>query len=67
MTCRHCNLQEEETQEHLVDCKDMRIKVKVKEHDHMVFWRKLSWKLNEIIYKENHEENMGENLPMTVK
>ena len=65
MNCRHCNLQEEETQEDLEVCegtRDPRVKLDMnKEHTYMVFWRKLSRNLNEITNKESHAENMKSN------
>ena len=43
----------------------MRIKLDMtKEDNHMVFWRKLSRKLDKITNNKNHDENMKSNLPI---
>ena len=68
MNCRHCDLQEEETQEHLEVCegtKHMRAILDMTiEDNHKVFWRKLSRKLDETTNTEIHDKNMESNLPI---
>ena len=54
---------EEETEEPLEKCKgteDLRYKVDMeKDHNRMVFWRKLTKRLRDIIKHEEHAENMN--------
>ena len=52
MNCRYCTSGEEETQEHIETCdfsSEMRKKLNLnKEREHMILWRKITWKLNEV-------------------
>ena len=62
MNCRHCNITEEETHEYLEICPEtahLKIKLDIeKEHNHMVFRRKITRKLKEITAKEEHAKNI---------
>ena len=61
MTIR--NEEEEEPHEHL-ETDDLRKNLYIeKEHDHMVFWRKLRRRLRDIISSEENENNMKKQIP----